>query len=175
MTEFFISDPHFGHRAMLKFEAEARPFQNIEDHDEWLVEQHNSVVGPDDFTWIGGDVVFTKRGQTVSHLLDRMNGKKGLILGNHDNEPWQWYAKHFTKIRGSHAVRSMGGTNVLITHFPIHPDEFTYRTDINLHGHIHGRKLVNDPRYINMCVEHCNAIPRTLEQWLRIGREPQIQ
>lgn len=161
---FFISDHHFGHRGILKHEPEHRPFASIEEHDEWLVEQHNSVVGKNDTVWFGGDVAFAGRATKfpAGRYLDRMNGQKNLILGNHDHYPPAVYGAYFHRVLGC-----LKKGNVFVTHIPVHPDEFNYRVDYNLHGHIHSRKLVNDPRYINMCIEHCAGIPRTLEEWMQ--------
>lgn len=161
---YYISDHHFQHRGILAYEAEARPFTNVDDHDEWLIRQHNLVVQPEDTVWFGGDVCFgnDKSREKVLRYLARMNGTKNLLLGNHDRHPLSWYAKSFDKVMGCIKVGE-----VSITHIPVHPDEFNYRVDYNLHGHIHSRKLVQDSRYINMCIEHCNGVPRTLDQWLK--------
>lgn len=157
---YIISDHHFQHRGILRFEPIYRPFKDIEDHDMWLIEQHNSVVQDGDLTIFGGDVCFRGCANRVGHYLNIMKGRKHLIMGNHDNEKTEFYTKYFEKILGTHS-----NGEVLVTHYPIHEDEFQWRTNFNLHGHIHGRKL-NDKRYINMSIEHCNGVPRTIEQWL---------
>lgn len=43
--------------------------------------------------------------------------------------------------------------NLWLTHAPIHPDEL--RGKKNVHGHCHGH-ILNDKRYINVCVEHAD-------------------
>lgn len=51
---YFISDLHFGHRNILRFDC--RPFSTIEEHDEYLINQWNDTVGADDDVWILGDI-----------------------------------------------------------------------------------------------------------------------
>lgn len=148
-TVFFISDTHLGHRSIIQFEREARPFATIEEHDEALVERWNSVVTKRDVVYHLGDVLF---GRHSFETLARLKGKKKLILGNHDRYPVVDYAQHFSKIAGC-----MKFDNHILTHIPIHPYQF-YRFDLNLHGHMHSKTL-DDPRYVNCSCEQINLTP----------------
>ena len=47
---FFTADLHFGHKNILAYDN--REFASTEEHDEFLIEQWNSVVGIDDEVWI---------------------------------------------------------------------------------------------------------------------------
>lgn len=164
---FFISDHHLGFDNILKYESELRPFDNIEDHNEWIIERHNMVVGPNDVTFFLGDVA---RHSSDLALLDRMAGRKRLILGNHDDLPLEEYSRYFEKV---HWLKKKGGEGKAhwITHIPVHPCEFEYRVQFNIHGHLHARKLVDDHRYINVCVEQNDATPLTMRDWVELHRE----
>ena len=54
---FVIADTHFGHKRVIEFEAAARPFATVEEHDAELVRRWNAVVKPKDTVWHVGDVL----------------------------------------------------------------------------------------------------------------------
>lgn len=157
---FLTSDTHFGHRNIMKFEPIARPFHYIQEHDEYLIEQWNNTVGVNDVVWHLGDVLFGKHNFPI---LDRLNGTKHLILGNHDRFDMSLYAEYFKKIKSSWKM-----DDLLMTHIPIHPNQF-YRFDGNIHGHLHSA-IVKEPdsrpdfRYYNVCVEHTDLKPIPFEE-----------
>lgn len=149
---FVISDTHFGHKKILEFEADARPFATITEHDESLVERWNAVVRPKDTVWHLGDVLF---GRGAFPILGLLNGVKKLVMGNHDRYPTAVYLEYFNCAVGSAEV-----AGCILTHIPVHPSQFT-RYRANLHGHLHSRKL-DDPRYINVSAEHTGLAPALL-------------
>jgi calcineurin-like phosphoesterase family protein len=144
-----IGDTHFGHKRVIEFEKEKRPFSSIEEHDQALVDNWNSVVTKRDIVWHLGDVLFTKES---FELLSRLNGLKKLVLGNHDVFPLTEYQKHFSEIYG--AVKYKG---FILTHVPIHDSQF-YRFRGNIHGHLHSSRLEDD-RYINVSAEQIGLTP----------------
>ena len=84
---WFASDHHFGHAALLTFTKDdgshARPgFSDVDHMNETMIANHNRVVGPTDRVYFLGDVGFSRA--TLAAVLPRLNGKKRLILGNHD-------------------------------------------------------------------------------------------
>jgi calcineurin-like phosphoesterase family protein len=123
----FIGCLHLGHKNMA---IKRRGFQCEVEHDEYLIKQWNSVVHKKDLVYILGDV--TMENSKSYYQLDRLNGRKIVVLGNHD------LAKHVKELLNY--VESVAGMveykgNVL-THCPIHPNEvhfFRY----NIHAHIH--------------------------------------
>ena len=48
--DYFISDLHFGHVNCLAFDN--RPFNTIEEHDEYLIDKWNETVKSDDNVYI---------------------------------------------------------------------------------------------------------------------------
>ena len=82
---FFTSDLHFGHKNIIKFCN--RPWKTTEEMDEALIANWNSVVGKNDIVFDLGDFAFATNSRW-KELLQRLNGKHYLILGNHDGIRW---------------------------------------------------------------------------------------
>lgn len=167
---FFISDTHFGHANALTFKRKdgspLRSFSCVEEMDEHMVTCWNSVVKPNDRIYHCGDVVINKN---FLHILDRLNGKKVLIMGNHDIFGHQAYLQHFEDIR---AYKVMPKQGIIASHIPVHTDSL-YRFPTNIHGHLHADRVPDasnphkiDNRYVNVCVESVNYTPVHLDEIL---------
>ena len=79
---FYIADTHFGHDNIRKLSN--RPFSTVEEMDNALINNWNSVVTDDDDVYILGD--FSYKSEDPIDYLKKLNGKKHLIVGNHDNK-----------------------------------------------------------------------------------------
>lgn len=78
---FFTSDTHFNHANIIRFCN--RPFKDVNQMNEVLIENWNRVISPGDTVFHFGD--FCLGGSLEwTNVLDRLNGKIHLILGNHD-------------------------------------------------------------------------------------------
>jgi calcineurin-like phosphoesterase family protein len=161
---FLISDTHFGHNAMCKFlrkdGTKVRPFDDVDIMDETMIENWNKTVKAKDKIYHLGDVVINRK---YLKILKNLNGEKILIKGNHDIFKLKDYAEYFKDIRGTHRLDK----NYILSHIPLHPDSLD-GDKINLHGHIHYKKvLLNskeiDPKYLNLCVEHWDYKPVSFE------------
>ena len=150
---FVIGDTHFGHKKILDFEKDSRPFLTIEEHDQYLVDSWNRTVNKNDVVWHLGDVLF---GEHSFDTLAKLNGTKHLVMGNHDVYPMEKYKQHFNKVVGAVKLR-----NFIFTHIPVHPSQF-YRFTGNIHGHMHSAFL-DDKRYINVSAEHLGLTPKLLD------------
>ncbi len=75
---FVIADTHFGHKNVIEFEKEFRPFQTIEEHDDELVYRWNNTVNKNDTIWHLGDVLF---GRDAFETLRRLKGVKSWLWG----------------------------------------------------------------------------------------------
>jgi calcineurin-like phosphoesterase family protein len=147
---FLIADTHFGHKNILNFEAKARPFATIEEHNEALVENWNKVVRPQDKVYHLGDVAF---GNNL-HYIKRCNGRKRLVLGNHDTKkPDEYFSVGFEKIFGA-VVRF---DERILTHIPVHPMQMD-RFKCNIHGHTHSTNVDGYP-YWNVSCEQIGLTP----------------
>ena len=78
---FFTSDLHLGHENCIRLCN--RPFSNIDEMDETLIENWNHKVTGKDTVYILGDLIYRSQ-KPPEEYLRRLRGKKHLILGNHD-------------------------------------------------------------------------------------------
>lgn len=160
MKTFLIADTHFGHANILTFKRNnglpLRDFPNIDEHDELLMDNWNSVVSANDKVYHLGDVGF-KSFSKLGYILERLNGTKVLIKGNHDGFKLSQYQQYFKDIRGTHQLDKF-----ILSHIPIHPESLS-RWRGNIHGHVHDNTL-SDTKYINVSVENINFTPIDFEE-----------
>ena len=130
--------------------------------DEVLVERWNKVVGPKDKVYHLGDVVINRRGFKV---LERLNGIKILIKGNHDTFRIEEYLEYFKDVK---AYDKKG--DYVLSHVPMHPDCLT-RFKGNIHGHLHAYNVLQnnelDKRYVCVSVEQTNFAPIAWEDAIK--------
>jgi len=158
MKTFLISDTHFGHANILTFKnndgSNLRPYSSLEEMNETLISNWNSVVSSEDKIYHLGDVLFTKK--WLDLILPRLNGTKVLIKGNHDNLKLSQYQQYFKDVRAYHILDKF-----LLSHIPIHPESLS-KWDANIHGHLHNNTLPDD-KYLNVSVERINYTPVDFE------------
>lgn len=149
---FFTADQHFFHQNIIRYCD--RPFDSVDQMHDVIIERHNSVVAPNDEVYFLGDVCMDVRrpknlpceARDVMQLLDRMNGRKHLIIGNHDPKPlikldlWQSVG-HYKEIKRN-------GQKIVLMHYPIESWNGRAKGAIHLHGHSHGTLKSND-RYVD--------------------------
>jgi len=163
-TVRFIADLHLSHLNM----ATRRGFSTVEEHDEHIIERWNSVVHKRDVTYILGDVTMEKSAPYA--LLNRLNGLKHVVLGNHDRR--QDVKKLLEYVESVAGMIQYKG--VILTHAPIHTRELEYRFKYNVHGHIHNNQVMlfhpddpyqsPNPSYICVSCERVSYLPKTLEE-----------
>ncbi len=117
MKTFFTADTHFCHKNIIAFCK--RPFASVEEMNEAMIVNWNSVVGDDDDVWVLGDFAF----------------------GNHDDDevihlPWAETPLPYTEIK-----LEIGGVarTVVLSHYPMRSWNHMYRGSFHLFGHEHGR------------------------------------
>lgn len=106
--------------------------------NEEMINRWNSVVGVNDEVFHLGDFAFLKETETMEILL-RLNGRKYLIFGNHDQtimnskliqNQFVW-CKHYYELKRH-------GHTICLFHYPIGEWNKAHRGAIHLHGHCHG-------------------------------------
>lgn len=129
----FIGCLHLGHESVAKY----RGWENAEQQDDYLIQEWNKVVKKKDVTYILGDVTMEKPDHYFK--LDLLNGRKIVVLGNHD--------KRQNVIELLNYVESVAGAidykGFLLTHVPIHPNEVNFYRG-NIHAHIHHKNKLEE-------------------------------
>lgn len=166
---WFISDTHFFHDNILQFlDREQKHFrgqywQTADEMNAAMVENWNSVVKPQDKVYHLGDVgLGVKRQDEFTALMQSLHGHKRLILGNHDNirQPaYQCFEKIDLWTGGKFKQHGF-----VCSHIPLRRDQMR-DGEVNVHGHIH-QNLIEDPRYINVCVEQTGYKPVHMDEIL---------
>lgn len=122
MRRFFISDMHFFHENILKF-GQRNQFQYIEDMHDYMISRWNSTVSKKDLVYIVGDFSFGDFHQT-KEILNRLNGRKILIMGNHDRKSKrginrrQYHEMGFWEVMDEDVIKLSNGVHVYLKHYP---------------------------------------------------------
>jgi calcineurin-like phosphoesterase family protein len=178
MRIWFWADTHFHHKAMITYCN--RPFRDVEEMNETLINNYNALVKPEDETYFLGD--FSFGGANASEeIVKRLKGKKYLIRGNHDHKhvikritPYFIWVKDVyqltvqdtnTDAPDTHmSVYPHNNQMIWLSHYPhvTWPQEH-YGT-LHLHGHSHGG-LPDDPtkRRLDVGVDCFNYKPVSYE------------
>ena len=137
---FITSDIHFGHKNIMNFCPVSRAFGkgDVVKMDEEIIRRWNSVVQPNDHTYILGDVAFCNAEKAVNHL-QRLNGTKTLVVGNHDAKliKDEKFCKQFVEVCDYMSIR-MNETKVIMFHYPIAEWDQMHHGAVHFHGHLHG-------------------------------------
>lgn len=165
MSIFFSSDHHFFHDKIIEYCA--RPFRDITHMNDEMLRRWNSVVSNDDVVIYLGDLTASLRNRhdELRSLIPSLNGRKFLIMGNHDHQSSQWYLDAgFEKVVD---FVNLGG--VFLIHYPLHEairrgvDSTSWGSvEHVVHGHTH--KLVpNLENHFNVAVDHHDFMPVPME------------
>lgn len=146
---------------------------------EVLLSNHNELVADDDTVWNLGDVTML----SSSHLLrvkreiEKFNGQKHLILGNHD----EWKATSYIKA-GFWTVHSIMWFEYESIKFYLSHDPAVYcmiehePKSVLLCGHIHNlfKSLLPLKRVINVGVDVWGLKPASMEQIIEMLEQYKI-
>lgn len=142
-TVFFTSDLHLGHESIIQMRD--RPFSNVEEMDNTLIQNINSKVGKNDKLYILGDISMHISPEEANSLIRRIHGRKFLILGNHDvtgqKDECRYDPSLFEWV-GFYKRISTYELNIVMMHYPMMSWPRMARGAVMLHGHIH-----SDPSY----------------------------
>lgn len=133
---YFISDLHIGHVNAIAYDN--RPFNTIEEHDEYIINIWNNTVTDDDDVYILGDISWYKTAKTIE-FFKNMRGQKHLIIGNHDSHflKSEEFRKLFVEITHYKELDIGNNKSVVLCHYPIPCFKNHYYGWIHLYGHVH--------------------------------------
>lgn len=158
MKEWIISDTHFNHKNIIDYCN--RPFSSVEEMNRVLINNWNSVVSNDDIVWHLGDFAMGSK-EEITNLVNQLNGRINLIMGNHDNHPVKWYYDcGFNKVYDRPIIID---DYFILSHQPrvVGANLYGY-----IYGHIHNDDIYKDytSNSFCACVERINYTPILLEQ-----------
>ena len=139
---WFTSDLHFWHKNICKYCN--RPFETMEEMNQTLINNWNSVVKEDDTVFVLGDMGFCGYDK-LEPLMSQLNGKKYLIQGNHDSDKIVFRLYEANIIEGyykMHEVTIIGDEEcpdqqLTLCHFPMIDWPNKERGAWMIHGHQH--------------------------------------
>lgn len=151
------------------FLYEPRGFSSIEEHNEQIIERHNSLVSPKDIVYVLGDCCFGIDYDKVIKYIKQMNGKKYLAIGNHDRDvKLKLYkeANLFEDIQFAYRI-CFKKYEYFLSHYPtIVSNKDDPKPVWNLHGHDHDFLTFHDnlDKNYDVCMEAHNCYPCLLDK-----------
>jgi len=148
---WFTSDQHFGHANIIKLCG--RPFKDVSEMDQTIIENWNKEVKPEDTVYCLGDFAY-KNAKALDFYGTALNGTKHLILGNHDHKSIDEYKKYFATVRDVNYLE-IGKQLIVLFHYPIFSWKKKAHGAWHLYGHVHGSVLMEFQaiKAYNMCVD----------------------
>jgi calcineurin-like phosphoesterase family protein/2'-5' RNA ligase len=159
---YVCSDLHLDHANIIKYCK--RPFRDLRQMNEVLVENWNRTVRPKDTVYFLGDMAYGRSSRNADYWLERLNGKVIFIKGNHEGK--NRTAMHEKLIIEHH------GESILLIH-----DDKDAPEDWNgwiIHGHHHNNKPEEHPlintstKRMNVSVEFTDYKPILLDELLKM-------
>lgn len=156
---FFTADLHFGHNSILKLCN--RPFQTIEEMDNKLIENWNSVIPAVGTVFIMGDMFHNEDNLPYYlQIMRKLNGQKYLIAGNHDYfSKKQYLDMGFIQVE-NYAEAWFGKHFIVMFHYPIAEWKRYFKGSWHLFGHAHGNfKVQENLKMLDVGVDSHNYLP----------------
>lgn len=167
----FTADTHFSHANIIKYCD--RPFADVNEMNEFLIESWNEKVNKDDTVFHLGDVAFGQVPNAVA-LLRRLNGTIQLIKGNHEKVALDanLSLNRFATVKSYQEVR-LAGRNFVLFHYPIASWNRQGHGAIHLHGHCHQtyKHLLTNRIDIGVDGVGYNFSPQTLDEVLELAKQ----
>jgi len=174
---FVIGDSHFYHKNIIKYCN--RPWNSgrgadgelvVTDDDvrrmnEDMIARWNSVVGPEDVVVSTGDFCFGNRTKAFS-ICPRLNGRKRIILGNHDRLKFMdYYEMGFERVYDHPiVVRDF----IIMSHEPLQwvKDGSVW---LSVYAHVHDQEMYKDYTANTFCssAERIDYTPIELDEIIR--------
>ena len=157
MSVWFTSDQHFGHANIIKYAN--RPFKNVDEMDQAMMDNYRKVVRPEDDVYMLGDCSFYKdQGRAVA-LFASLPGRKYLVLGNHDKhlKRNKEFLSLFADVDKLMEVEledpdaESGYRTVVLCHYAMRTWNKSHFGSFHLFGHSHG-SLPDDPHSLSLDV-----------------------
>ena len=139
VNKYYIADTHFGHSKII--EMCNRPFKNVDEMDATLVDNWNNTVRKDDIIYHLGDFAVCDKDRAID-IFNSLNGKKFLILGNHDyhdSEPKDWLINLDWHQKPRDTLIVKDGILIHLNHYALRTWKSINFGAAHFFGHSHGK------------------------------------
>ena len=154
---YFTADPHYGHKDII--DICNRQYKNIWDMQLDYVTKWNELIKPEDTGIIVGDYCWDHK--LIKSITPMLNGKKMLILGNHDDiNSFDYVNAGFQSVHTS-LIMKHGNYDIAINHDPV-AGIVVNKSWIVVCGHVHTlfKKMGN---IINVGVDQWDGYPVSID------------
>ncbi len=175
---YFTSDTHFWHDNIIKYCN--RPFNNVEEMNDTLIDLINDTVPPQGTLFHLGDFAFTGNIERLEEILARINCDVHLIMGNHDYQSKYnresvrnlFESVHDTLYLVVDDEEMDGEQGIFLCHYPMATWNQAMKGSWNLFGHIHSGqyssssedKVAVHPAQYDVGVDNNNFKPVSYEE-----------
>lgn len=161
MTVYFTADNHFGHKRILIL-GKGRPFSSIEEMEETMIKNWNSVVQKGDRIYYLGDFSWSEDQGRIDRILRKLKGEKFLISGNHDSKA-VIRSSYWSQVWQYRELK-IEGQKIILCHYPFEEWNGSWRNSWHLHGHCHGNLPVRqDLKRLDIGVDCYDFTPISFE------------
>ena len=151
MANFYTSDWHLNEKRIFDFNPFFRPFKSVEEQNQVIINNCNSIVGEGDTLYHIGDVAMDEEGVM---MMDKIKCKRRiLIIGNYDEDKLPILSQYFDELLTELNI-AINSRSYYVNHYPVNSDP----ERMNLVGHIHGLWKVQ-PNMINVSCDAWNYEP----------------
>lgn len=178
MKTWITSDTHWGHKNIMSFcpETRARFRNDVAYMNEAMVLEWNAKVQPEDTVYILGDVAFLPA-QKAAEYINRCNGIKILVEGNHDRKTLNDHSFR-NCFREVHKYLDVvyDGHKCIMFHYPIAEWDQMHKGSLHFHGHLHGGKSgLEKYRCMDVGMDSTGEIVITMERAIRMIKDNEIK
>jgi calcineurin-like phosphoesterase family protein len=158
MKIWFIGDTHFDHRNIISYCN--RPFAMVADMNKVLVDNWNKVVRKEDKVIMNGDFALCGKERIIEIGL-KLNGRKTLILGNHDGASLKTYYDAGFEMVSKYPI--LVDEFFIVSHMPQYVQENGLY--VNVFAHVHDNPAFKDVSARSFCTsaERINYTPIEFE------------
>jgi len=154
MNYFFTSDTEFNHHNIIQYCN--RPFSSIEEMNEGIIANWNSIITKKDTVYHLGDI-----GRNCDNIVKRLNGNILFLKGNHDKK---LDAPYIREIYIPGLLDEYGNKRLIVLcHYSMRSWNRSHYATWHLFGHHHG-KLESYGLSFDVGMDTNDFYPLTLEE-----------
>lgn len=162
---FFTSDTHFCHQNIITYCN--RPYGDVEEMNDALIKNWNSVVPKDSFVFHLGDFAFADH-KVINQIKDQLNGNIYLIQGNHDRLKDVLKSSFVTvcdlaEITVADDEVTDEYQKLILCHYPLVTWHGSHKGWWHLYGHVHGGYVSPIANTIDVGVDVRNYTPMSYQ------------